>query len=259
MSAENSREAVAQYIDDGNLNARLRLHRRYTPPGEDMLDVIWSRYQFSRGARVLDVGCGNGTFWRHPVAPSALDLDLTLVDASPGMLAAARESLDGHLEATFEQADASDLPFDDNAFDAVLAHFMLYHVEDKKRALAEFARVTRDWCGIVLLGPGSMVRVFDLLQEIDPSVTLPVSDADRFTSDDAAPMIEGAFARVETTAYEYTMAVTDAADLLAYVQSSGFELSTEHWQAYERRVEDEIRREGSFGVRKRCTLFKCFV
>ena len=40
-------------------------------------------------------------------------------------------------------ADAQDLPFDDDSFDAVAALWMLYHVPDLHRGLAEIRRVLR--------------------------------------------------------------------------------------------------------------------
>ena len=60
------------------------------------------------------------------------------IDISPGMLAQARErGLDVH------EATATELPFDDESFDAVYSFKVLAHVEEIERAMCEVSRVLR--------------------------------------------------------------------------------------------------------------------
>src|SRR5690606_5420663 len=64
-------------------------------------------------------------------------------DFSPGMLAEGRRR-HGHLHnLTFVAADATQLPFDDDAFDAVTMSFGLRNVNEPRTALAELWRVTK--------------------------------------------------------------------------------------------------------------------
>lgn len=84
---------------------------------------------------VLEVGCGTGRILHRlaEVARRAVGVDL-----SPGMLAHARErGLDVH------EANATDLPFEDESFDVVVSFKVLAHVEDIGRALDEIHRVLR--------------------------------------------------------------------------------------------------------------------
>ena len=67
---------------------------------------------------------------------------LTMVgaDVSTGMLVAARGSLATCAPVAL---DACTLPFDDDAFDVVMANHMLYHVADLDQTVAELRRVIR--------------------------------------------------------------------------------------------------------------------
>lgn len=78
------------------------------------------------GARVLDVGAGDGRLARDLRGAGA---HVVAVDPDPEM-------------AGFTAA-LPDLPFDDDAFDVVIACFVLNHVDDPRAAAAELARVTR--------------------------------------------------------------------------------------------------------------------
>jgi SAM-dependent methyltransferase len=86
--------------------------------------------------RVLEVGCGRGesAAWIRANVTS----DLVAVDQSERMVALARER---GVEAIV--GDVQELPFENGSFDCVLAAWMLYHVPDLDRGLAEIARVLR--------------------------------------------------------------------------------------------------------------------
>jgi SAM-dependent methyltransferase len=83
--------------------------------------------------RILDVGCGTGDFAALLTAP-----EVVCVDTSPAAVEAAlRKGL------TAQVADAQRLPFPDGSFHVVVANWMLFHVPDRTRAIAEMARVLR--------------------------------------------------------------------------------------------------------------------
>ncbi|WP_030177128.1 class I SAM-dependent methyltransferase [Streptomyces sp. NRRL S-813] len=89
------------------------------------------------GTRVLDVGTGPGT-----VAAAALSrgAEVVAVDAEPGMLALAAANAPG---AEVRHAVLPELPFSDGSFDAVVANFVVNHVEDPWAVLSELRRVIR--------------------------------------------------------------------------------------------------------------------
>lgn len=101
------------------------------------------------GHRVLDLCCGQGNVSQ---VLAERGCDVTGADFSPAMLAIARQRVPA---AAFVEADAQDLHFDDDTFDAVVSGFGICHVPDQPRALAEARRVLKPggrlalsvWCG----------------------------------------------------------------------------------------------------------------
>ena len=99
--------------------------------------------------KALDLCCGQGN-----VAEALLSrgCEVVGIDFSPPMLAFARGRAPN---ATFIEADAQDLPFDDAEFDFVVSNLGICHVPDQPRAVAEARRVLRPagkfamtvWCG----------------------------------------------------------------------------------------------------------------
>ena len=134
MMALVSLNPVTQYATDANLKARQRLWE-FQQPRFDL--VGWTLQlaglESSRGQRVLDVGCGNGSYLRElrRRGISAIGCDLSM-----GMLDTAAEPM-------LVNADVMCLPLPDDGFDVVLAPHMLYHVPDRIAAAAELRRVLK--------------------------------------------------------------------------------------------------------------------
>ncbi len=104
-------------------------------------------------AHVLDAGCGTGSY-AAAVAPH-VDA-LTLVDANAAMLAEAKAKLSDAVMTTDTavglcQGVLTDLPFDDDTFDAVMVNQVLHHLGDEPDdswdghagAIEELSRVLR--------------------------------------------------------------------------------------------------------------------
>ena len=87
-------------------------------------------------SRVLEVGCGSGEMAEQVAALPGVSLVATDVDDESVELTAAR-GVDAR------QADVCYLPFDPESFDVVYAGWVLDHVRDIDRALAEVRRVLR--------------------------------------------------------------------------------------------------------------------
>ncbi|MBP0459325.1 class I SAM-dependent methyltransferase [Streptomyces montanisoli] len=89
------------------------------------------------GARVLDVGTGPGTI---AVAALARGAGVVAVDAEPSMVELAAANAPG---ADVRHGVLPELPFPDGSFDAVVANFVVNHVEDPWAVLTELRRVAR--------------------------------------------------------------------------------------------------------------------
>lgn len=98
-------------------------------------------YRSFVGARVLDVGCGNGyvlsRFAREGARTTGIDLTSRAVE-----LSSRRFELQG-LPGEFTVGSAEDLPFHDGTFDAVTSMGVLHHTPDTPGAIAEVRRVLK--------------------------------------------------------------------------------------------------------------------
>lgn len=113
-------------------------------------------------ANALDVGCGTGVLARAAASRLAQGGKVVGVDANPAMLQVA-ERLAPAIE--WRQGLAESLPFDDDAFDAVLSQFGLMLFDDRHAAMQEMTRVLRS-------GGKLIVAVFDTLDANDAYATI---------------------------------------------------------------------------------------
>jgi SAM-dependent methyltransferase len=105
------------------------------------------------GERILDVGCGPGFYVRELLEEVGETGSIVAVDASPDMLALARQRCEGHHNVTFRDGNASALPVDDGEFDAALCVQVMEYVPEPTTALAEIHRALR---------PGGRVVIWDV-------------------------------------------------------------------------------------------------
>lgn len=103
--------------------------------GPKVFDVAFDAVTALSPRRVLEVGCGPGDFARRLQEDG---IEVVAVDQSEQMVELARgRGVDARV------GDVQSLPFADGSFDAAVANFMLYHVPDLDRAIAELARVAQ--------------------------------------------------------------------------------------------------------------------
>jgi SAM-dependent methyltransferase len=122
-----------EYASDAGLTARLALWQRRDGPQPQ--DIAFDEAIDGAPRRVLDVGCGRGEFAERLSAAGA---EVVALDQSEQMVELTRaRGVDARV------GDVQGLPFENGAFDVVVANFMLYHVPDLDRAFAEIVRVLR--------------------------------------------------------------------------------------------------------------------
>ncbi len=114
------------------------------------------------GLRVADVGTGTGIL---AAELARLGCRVVAVDASPRMLAAARERLADRGIAGVEllEADAGSLPLATGSLDGAIAHMVLHYLPRPERAVREMARVVRPGGRIVLVD--FLTHGFDWMRE----------------------------------------------------------------------------------------------
>lgn len=97
--------------------------------------------EFKDTAHLLEIGVGTGRIGMPVVARG---VQLTGVDIDPEMMSAFRSKYAGvSRRVTLVEADAQDLPFQDNAFTGVIAVHVWHLIPDLTRALDEAVRVLK--------------------------------------------------------------------------------------------------------------------
>ncbi len=123
-----------EYATEERLAARVAAYAN--AEGPDARDKLLELLREAWPSRVLEVGCGWGELATR--LERELGCDVIAVDLSPRMVELAQaRGVDARV------ADVQELPFDDGSFDCAVAAWMLYHVPELDRGLAELARVLR--------------------------------------------------------------------------------------------------------------------
>jgi SAM-dependent methyltransferase len=116
--------------------------------GQDRRLQLIQCYAPIEGKRILDIGCGLGTYIRKFLA---LSQDVYGVDVDPQKVAQAQKELDNIYLAPAEQ-----LPFASDYFDVVLLHEVLEHVDDDQQAVCEAYRVARIGGRLIIFVPNRL-------------------------------------------------------------------------------------------------------
>ena len=159
------------------------------------VDKLWRRKTVRHlrpqpGDRILDVCTGTGdlalAFHRYLKGRAAI----VGTDFCQEMLEIAQSKSDGCRDLTYQQADAQELPFEDDSFDVVTVAFGLRNVEDTDQGLRELARVCK---------PGGKVGVL----EFTTPRRWPVRPLYGWYFRNVLPRIGQALAKNDMNAYDY--------------------------------------------------------
>lgn len=106
----------------------------------EIVDLARSRYRDRAARQALDLGCGIG---RHALALARVGYEVHATDLAAAGLAQLRRAAEREkLSVTVREAACTDLPFDDAAFDLVVA-FNVVHHGHKADVAASFAEIRR--------------------------------------------------------------------------------------------------------------------
>ncbi|CAG8125912.1 unnamed protein product [Penicillium salamii] len=122
---------------------------------ERMTQEVGERLASSKGQQVLDVGCGTGK--SAVQIASAHDVQVTGITVSNHQIEVAHNQYESNIKSgqvNYQYANAMDMPFADATFDGAYAIESLVHMDDRRTALLNIARV---------LKPGSRLAIADLL------------------------------------------------------------------------------------------------
>jgi demethylmenaquinone methyltransferase/2-methoxy-6-polyprenyl-1,4-benzoquinol methylase len=187
---------------------------------------IWKKITLShtglkKGQRALDVAGGTGDLTIEMSKQVGPDGEVVLSDINAAMLEQGRRRLmdkgiAGNVQ--FVEANAEDLPFEDNSFDCITIAFGLRNVTNQSRALASMYRV---------LKPGGRLLVLEFSKPVMPGL----DKAYDFYSFNVLPLMGKVIAKDEES-YRYLAESIrmhpDQETLKQMMQDAGFERCTFH-------------------------------
>jgi len=197
---------AAEYADEARL---LRRAAAFTGArgGVDARGRVVEEVAAVQPRRVLEVGCGWGELAEW--IARATGADVVAVDLSPRMVELARgRGVDASL------GDVQALPFDDGSFDVAVAAWMLYHVPDLDRGIAELARVLRPG-GRLVAATNSRLHLIEL-RELVGSGPSPLT----FSRESGDEQLGRCFARVRRIDTEGRLEFADRTEVEDYVRAS---------------------------------------
>jgi ubiquinone/menaquinone biosynthesis C-methylase UbiE len=250
-----------QYKDASNLDARAMIHQRFSTNSYG-----WFRWVFDtllklpQDARILELGCGNGLMWKGNIDRIPTGWKITLSDLSSGMLDAAWRNLVVTGRAfQFKEIDAQSIPFEDEAFDAVIANHMLYHVPDRPRAIAEIKRVLKSG-GLIIattVGEHHMKEMMAWYARVHVS-RIWESFANPFTLEKGLDQLRPYFPNAILSRYEDNLEITEVEPIMAYIRSGirVSELSEAALASLRLDLEKELKEKGKIFISKDSGLFE---
>jgi SAM-dependent methyltransferase len=206
MAFDDQAVVKEQYATEANLRARQALWKG--AEGDDPKEVLWRTLERLQPRRVLEVGGGQGELAER--MQRELGAQVTFLDYSPRMVELARAR--GISDA--RQGDVQELPFDDGAYDTVVAAWMLYHVPDLEQGIGELARV--------LTPQGTLIAVTNSERHIEElRELLAYGDGFQitFNSENGEEHLRRHFSKVERFDCLVRATVRDRATLVAYRDS----------------------------------------
>lgn len=240
-----------QYKDSTRLQARGRLHADYSRNPYNWFEWQFDLYHdLPENARILELGSGPGWLWLKNAHRIPAGWQITLSDFSAGMVAELRENVSGIGHPfQFAEIDIQSIPYEDAAFDAVIANHMLYHVPDRPKAIAEMRRVLK--AGGTLFTATNGERH---LQEIHQIMAHFGSQPDEYlggfvsvrgyTLESAVDQLRASFEHVELRRYDDEILLTEPQPLIDYVLSFPIQLSAERVQGLKTFIEAEFSQHG---------------
>ncbi|MGK5685306.1 class I SAM-dependent methyltransferase [Actinoplanes sp. URMC 104] len=242
-----SARAVDQYASTtANLSARIAIYEHSTDPQSW---YAWLGERLRLSGAVLEVGAGTGALWTHVRHDG---IRLTLADFSSAMC----ERLRAVPGAAVVRADAGRLPFAAGVFDGLVANHMLYHLDDPRVALREFARVLRPGgrLAVALNGAEHLAELAALGSAVGRPDLRPAPDH-TVTAESAAAYIGELFGDVRAERCPGTLEIPAAEPVLAYLASLGrAPLTADQEAAVRDHVARRVAADGAFRVRRHTVL-----
>jgi len=207
-----------QYQTAGNLSTRISIHKKYSINPQPFGDWIMSHYEIKPEFQILELGCGTGEMWKGKRSLLDGGARLTLTDFSPGMLETAKKNTLDLPGVDYQVVDIQNIPYEDAAFDMVIANMMLYHVPDLDRGLSEARRVLKPGGSFYCATYGEH-GIMEFINETLREYSISGRIGKTFTLQNGGEALGKHFAQVERLTRKDGLAIPYIPDFVDYVLS----------------------------------------
>ncbi|MHB9926046.1 MerR family transcriptional regulator [Clostridium botulinum] len=296
ISAINSdKNWTQQYENASNLRARIAIHELFSTNKEGWMPWFFKelKHELSRissncqnyneninneniselsnldlkqsNIKILELGCGDASFWNKNFNNIPLNWEITLTDFSEGMLKDAKKNLrETRSRFNFKIVNAEKIPFEEESFDVVIANHMLYHVPNINKALKEINRVLKSE-GILFtstVGKNHMKEIRQIISTFNiynlTSESWEITDS--FQLENGLKIVSEYFNMVELKRYKDNLKVTDPVYILDYIFSmpgnNKVNLSSKDLKKIYDYLEDNIKEKENIYITKDTGYFK---
>ena len=270
MPEEISKEYLKekQYKSTQYLEARIKIHQ-FTKNKIGFHEWILNQYDLTsfknQEIKVLDIGCGTGVFWKKNLENfKDLNLDITFTDFTEAMLEKEKTNTsDLNAKKKYEIADVENLDKYKGLFDIVMCHNVIYHADDKDKAINNLRNCLNDkkesFCSITTNSEKHMLNVYEIGRKLDKN--FPTDRIiDSFTEEVADVLLKKHF-KVDKIIEEEELRVTDWDILRGFVASGveprGIKLVDNFYEEYKSIYDSEVTEKGHFSIIKRSPLYIC--
>lgn len=209
----------AQYKDDKGLLIRKKLHERYSVNKQGFGHWLFEIIEIPPKGKILELGSGNGDFWRRHIHDLCESNTLILSDLSSGMVDIMKKKFE-NFDVHIERIDIQDIPFENDTFDVIIGNTMLYHIPELDTALKEVHRVLKPggrFYSSTFGENGLSDFISSSLDSIDIHIAKDTNYT--FTLQNGSNKLANHFKSVKRLDYIDSLKVTNVQDLVDYILS----------------------------------------
>ncbi|MDD5622965.1 MAG: class I SAM-dependent methyltransferase [Actinomycetota bacterium] len=259
----------SQYKTDENLNARALIHEKYSTNKTPWHKWVFKAILLEGHKNILELGCGNGLLWIKNADIIPGTWNMTLTDYSDGMLQAAKENLkDINMEVEYKNVNVENIPYGNETFDCIITNHMLYHVDNRIKALNEIGRVLhRD--GFFYASAAGMKHMHEMKKMVNDFLGNTryeevISDVENnFSLENGKEQLLEVFDKVDLLKYDDSLEINEPELIVNYVLSFNdikpgvIVLDPSRKDNFYAFIAKQIKKEKTIRIQKHMGLFIC--
>lgn len=259
---EEEKVLLQQYIDASNLNANIKLQDRFGQNENGWYQWVFKNMKLNKSFKVLEIGCGNGALWEKNINCLDKNIDITLTDICEDMLKETKQNLSKYNHNfKFKLADPSNIPFENETFDVVIANHILFYMKDLDKVLYEINRVLKKngefYCSTI--DNSHMKELEDIMLRFNCNINISEKNIySKFSVDNGESILKKYFKDINKCYYTDELIVDDTKGILEYIYTipgNILEIIDTKKKEFESYIDVNINKQGELKITNSNVLF----